>query len=200
MELTSILTAATLLFFIMDPFGNSPVFVSLLKDVPLKRSQMIIFREYIFALGVLVLFLFTGTTIMKYLDISPASLGISGGVVLFLIAVQMVFGDPHEVMGTKDRFSGEPFFVPMAVPLIAGPSAMTMLLLFVSREPSRWLSWLFALLIAWLSSLFITLNATFLLRFLGKRGVFAMQRLIGMLLVAIAVEMIVKGIRQAFAL
>ena len=198
MQHTDILTAATLLFFIMDPLGNTPVFVSLMKDVPAKRVPRVIFREHLFALGVLVTFLFTGTTIMKYLDISAASLGISGGVVLFLIAVQMVFGDPHETIGMKDRFDGEPFFVPMAVPLIAGPSAMAMLLLFVSREPAKWHSWLLALLIAWLGSLFVMSNATIVLRILGKRGVIAVQRLMGMLLVAISVEMLIKGIKQAF--
>ena len=197
LELSKIISATTLLFFIMDPIGNAPVCVSLLREVPAKRAQKVIVREFLFALGVLVFFLFAGSTIMQYLDVSTASLGIAGGVVLFLIAAQMVFGDPHNIMGMKEQIDGEPFFVPIAVPLIAGPSAMAMLLLFVSREPNLWSSWLIALILAWIGSLIVTCNATILLRMLGKRGITAVQHLVGMLLVVIAVEMIVKGIREA---
>ncbi|MGD9127854.1 MAG: MarC family protein [Planctomycetia bacterium] len=196
-ELGKIVTAATLLFFIMDPIGNTPVCVSLLKKVAPERAQKVIFREFLFALAVLVFFLFAGSTIMKYLDVSMASLSVSGGVVLFLIAVQMVFGDSHNMMGTKEQFHGEPLFVPIAVPLIAGPSAMAMLLLFVSREPELWFSWLIALILAWVISLLVVFNATRLLRSLGERGITAVQHLIGMLLVVISVEMVLKGIREA---
>ena len=191
------LSAALLLFLVMDPIGNTPVFLSLLAGLEARRARTVLFRELLIALGVLLVFLFGGRYILDWLQISEPALSISGGVILFLIAVKMIFSDAAEIFGRAPK--GEPFIVPLAVPLIAGPSAMTTVLLLRARQPGDWPSWLFALLLAWLATGVILSFAGFFGRLLGARGALAIQRLMGMLLTTVAVEMFLAGLRKFLA-
>ncbi len=192
----SLLSATVLLFLVLDPFGNVPFFLSVLKAVPDERQSRVIIREMLIALVILVVFLFGGPYIMAVLQISEPSLSIAGGIVLFLIAIKMIFG------GYEYAFSGfgseEPFVVPLAVPAVAGPSAMATILLLMAREPARWAEWLFALLLAWFSCGLIVLTSAKLHRLLGDRILTALERLMGMLLIVVAVEMFIKGIQRFF--
>lgn len=193
----SLLSATVLLFMVLDPFGNAPFFLCVLKDVPAERRHVVIIRELIIALGVLVLFLFLGHPLLALLGISESSLGISGGIILFLIAIKMIFGSMQEAFeGDPD---GEPLIVPLAIPAVAGPSAIATVTLIMAREPSSWFVWLLAVLIAWLLSGIILLLAGHLNRFIGERGLLAVQRLMGLILTAISVEMIVDGLQSALA-
>src|SRR3990172_1897658 len=135
----SLLSATVLLFLVLDPFGNVPFFLSVLKKLPDERQSRVIIREMLVALVILVVFLFGGQYLMAVLQISEPSLSIAGGIVLFLIAIKMIFG------GYEYAFSGynseEPFLVPLAVPAIAGPSAMATILLLMARGPARWAEW-----------------------------------------------------------
>jgi multiple antibiotic resistance protein len=191
------LSAAVLLFLVMDPVGNIPVFLSLLSGLEPRRAKAVVVRELIFALGVLIAFLFAGSHILQVLHVTEPALSISGGIILFLIALKMIFADVDEMFGKAPE--GEPFVVPLAVPLIAGPSAMATVLLLMARQPDRWPNWLLAIFCAWLASGTILYFATSLGRILGERGTSAMQRLFGMLLTTVAVQMFLTGIRQFFS-
>lgn len=191
-------SATLLLFLVMDPLGNIPFFLTLLGEVPAGRRKRVLLRELAIALGVLVIFLFAGTHILDLMGISEPSLTIAGGIILFLIAIRMVF--PKTRRTAEPELEGEPFLVPLAVPLIAGPSAMATVMLIISREPARWPEWLGALILAWAATGIILFAASGLRRFLGLRGLIAIERLMGMVLTTLAVEMFLTGIRQFTAL
>ena len=191
----SFVSAALLLFLVMDPLGNILLFVGALQNVPPARRARVVARELVIAYAVLVLFLFTGEHLMNWLGISNQALSIAGGIVLFLIALRMVF--PSAEHSLAEQVSGEPLIVPLAIPYVAGPSTLATLMLMMSREPARWPAWLGALTLAWLVSAAILVLGGRLSRVLGKRGLLALERLMGLLLVALAVEMFIEGLRSA---
>ncbi|MGH9319760.1 MAG: MarC family protein [Vicinamibacteria bacterium] len=190
----TIFSAAVLLFLVLDPFGNIPFFLAALQGVPSSRHRRIIVRELVIALGVLVLFLFAGQHILGALDISEPALRAAGGTVLFLIAIRMVF--PWQGPPAGEEIAGEPFIVPLAIPYVAGPSALAAVLLIMNQEPERWPEWLIALVSAWLACGIIILASNAMARHLEKRVLVAIERLMGMLLVALAIQMLMSGIRQ----
>lgn len=192
----TISSAAILLFLVMDPLGNIPLFVAALRNVDPSRRRRVIARELVVALAILMLFLLTGSRLLELLHISQPSLGIAGGIVLFLIALHMVFPG-HEMPSSEDE--EDPFIVPLAVPALAGPSTMATILLLATREPERRWEWLIALGLAWLGAALILFLSADLSRALGPRGVRAVERLMGMLLIAVAVEMTLDGIRLFLA-
>lgn len=189
----TIASAAILLFLVMDPLGNLPLFLSALQSVPQRRQVRVVTRELIIAYALLVAFLFTGPFLLGLLHISQQALTIAGGVVLFLIALRMVF--PSTERSLNESLEGEPFIVPLAVPYVAGPSTLATVLLLTSREPDRWPAWLVALTVAWAAGAVILILGSRLSRLLGQRGLIAMERLMGMVLVAVAVEMFLQGLR-----
>ena len=190
----SFLSASMLLLLLFDPFGNAPVMTVLLKDVPVERRRRVILRECFAAWLALVLFMYAGESVMRVLQLSQTSLGIAGGVLLFLIALRMIFPQPDGVFG--EWAGGEPFIVPLAIPLIAGPSAMAMVMLLVSREPEHFYTWMGAMSAAMAITTAVLLAAGPLIRHLGERGTAALERLMGLLLCAIAVEMLLAGFRR----
>ncbi|MFA6004579.1 MAG: MarC family protein [Elusimicrobiota bacterium] len=192
----SLLSCASILFLVMDPLGNIPLFVTLLKDVPPARSRRIILREHLFALGLFVFFLLCGRFLLDMLGIKDPSLSISGGIVLFLIAIKMVFPMKEGVFG--DMPGGEPFFVPLATPLICGPSALTTVLILASKNDVSAGMLSAAVLLAWGGSLAILFNAAAIAKLMGERVVTAMERLMGMILITIAVQMLLNGLAQFF--
>jgi MarC family membrane protein len=183
-------SATVLLFVVIDPFGNIPFFVSALGHLEPERRRRVLLRELLVALAVLIAFLFAGPFVLDMLQVSGAALTVAGGVVLFLIAVRMVFPRPTPAEEILD----EPFIVPLAVPYIAGPSAMASVLLIMNREPQRWPEWLAAIVVAWLFAGLIIGSSTLLLRRLGARTVVAIERLMGMLLVTVAAQMVMTGL------
>jgi multiple antibiotic resistance protein len=191
----TVLSAALLLFLVMDPVGNIPFFLAALSTVPPERQQRVVARELAIALGVLVVFLFAGRWLLEMLHISEPALGVSGGVILFIIAVHMIFPAPQRSLHENVR--GEPFIVPLAIPYVAGPSAMATLILITSREPGRWLEWLVALLLAWGATSIVLYFGSGMRRFLSERGLIAMERLMGMVLITVAIQMLMDGI-EAF--
>lgn len=192
----SLISASILLFLVMDPFGNAPVFLCVLKDVPSQRRQKLIIRELLIALIVLVFFLLMGPNLLKALQISEPSLRIAGGIILFLIAIKMIFGGPEDMF--RGALEEEPLIVPLAIPCIAGPSAIATVMLLTGQEPNRWLEWLLSLFAAWIVTSVILLLSAKLNRILGKRGLSALQHLMGLILTALAVEMFLQGIRTVF--
>lgn len=189
----TILSAALLLFLVMDPLGNIPMYLTALKNVEAERRLKVIVRELLIALGIMVLFLFAGQYFLSALHISEPALTITGGVILFLIALRMIFPSSAEHEPTNQD---EPFIVPLAVPYVAGPSTLATLLLIMNDEPGRWPEWLVALFAAWLLSGIILMSAGFLAKILRNRGLIAIERLMGMILVAIAIQMLMDGIAK----
>ncbi|PWK92185.1 YhgN family NAAT transporter [Fulvimonas soli] len=187
------LSAGILLFLIMDPLGNVPLFLSLLKDVPPKRRRVVLVRELLIALAVLMGFLVGGQHILRLLQLRQESISIAGGIVLFLIGIRMVF-PPAEGGIFGKAGEGEPFIVPMAIPGVAGPSAMAALLLLTNTQPGRTADWATALLLAWLATSVILLSSTYLFRWLGESVLTALERVMGMLLIALSVQMFMGGV------
>ena len=188
----TILSAALLLFLILDPLGNIPVFLSVLKPLPPKRQRVVLVRELLIALGVLMGFLWAGKYALDLMHLRQESVAIAGGIVLFLIGIRMIFPRPEGLMGELP--GGEPFIVPLAIPLVAGPSGMAAVMLMGSNEPSRLWDWSLALMIAWGATAVILFSATMLYKWLGRSALTALERLMGMLLVAISVQMVLDGI------
>ena len=194
MNWQDIASVSATLFFIMDPLGNVPVFNAVLSRFSSGRRALVVARELIFALIILLCFLFAGNTILSFLGLSQPSLSIAGGVLLFIISVRMIFPKPAGNEDVND--SDDPFLVPLAVPLVAGPSTIAILLLLSSSEPERLLEWSIALIIAWSGTTFLLVISPFLMRVLGTRGSRALERLMGMLLVIIATQMLLNGVRD----
>ncbi|HSR64842.1 MAG TPA: MarC family protein [Xanthomonadaceae bacterium] len=188
----TIASAALLLFLILDPLGNIPVFLSLLRHLPQRRQRVVLARELAIALGVLMAFLWGGKFGLELMHLRQESVSIAGGIVLFLIGIRMIFPPPEGLMGELPE--GEPFIVPMAVPLVAGPSGMAAVMLMGSNDPARLGDWSLALLIAWSATAAILFSATYLYKWLGSRVLTAVERLMGMLLVAISVQMLLDGL------
>jgi multiple antibiotic resistance protein len=176
----SVFSAAVVLFFVMDPLGNTPLFLSLLRDLPARRRRYIIARELLIALAILLAFLFFGQSLLNLLELEQESVTIAGGIVLMIIGLRMVFPTKEGVMG--DQSGGEPFIVPLAVPLIAGPSALATLILMVRSDPGALGKWFTALMMAWGAAAVVLSSAPFLYRLLKERGLSALERLMGMLL------------------
>jgi multiple antibiotic resistance protein len=185
-----LVSAIVTLFLIMDPLGNVPLFLSVLRAVPPERRRFVLAREIGLAYLVLLVFLFAGSPVTHYLHLQPETISIAGGIVLFLIALRMIFpgdgliGEPIE---------GEPFLVPLAIPLLAGPSTLAALLLLEGTTSSTG-ALLAAVTIAWAISGAILLASTFFYRILRERGLIAMERLMGMVLVMVAVQMFIDGV------
>lgn len=189
---TSFLSATILLILITDPLGNIPLFISALKQVQPERRRRVVFRECFIAFSVLLTFMFFGKGFLEVMHLTDESLRVAGGVILFLIALKMIF--PGEGGHAGNQLSGEPFIVPIAVPLIAGPSAMATVLLMSTREPERILEWVGALTLTMLVTLLVFLFSGRLQKLLGEQAITALERLMGLVLTAISIEMLLGGV------
>ncbi|MCL6261878.1 MarC family protein [Craterilacuibacter sp. RT1T] len=190
---STFISATILLILITDPLGNIPLFISALKQVKPERRRRVVYRECLIAFCVLLAFMFGGQTFLKVMHLSDESLSVAGGVILFLIAIKMIFPGEGGVLG-GDKVSGEPFIVPIAIPLIAGPSAMATVLLMATREPDRMLEWVGALLISILVTTVVFLFSNRLQKWLGEQAITALERLMGLVLTAISIEMLLGGV------
>lgn len=184
---------AITLLLIMDPLGNVPLFLSALKKVQPDRRRKILLREIFIAYIVLLAFLFAGKYLLRLLSLQEETVSIAGGIVLFLIALRMIFPKPD---AAHDALEGEPFIVPLAIPLIAGPSTLASLLLLQQSSPNGAVQLFLALTLAWIVTAIILLSSTILYRVLKERGLIAVERLMGMLLVMLAVQMFVNGLAK----
>ena len=189
-----LISAVVLLFLVLDPLGNVPVVASLLKQVDPARRRRVVLRECALAYGILVAFMLFGRQFLDLMHLSEISMSIAGGVILFMIAIRMVFKSPEGIFG--DTLDHEPFIVPLAIPLIAGPSALATVMLMVSREPAKLGLWIVALTAAMLLSALILSLGERIEKLLGKSGMEAVERLMGLILTAIAIEMLLGGLRE----
>lgn len=193
----SFVSAVVLLLIVCDPVGNIPIFISALQDVPRERRRAIILRECLIAFLVLATFVFVGGPFLRLLGLSELSLQIGGGVVLMLVALRMVFPPAEGIYGHPP--GGEPFIVPLAVPALAGPSALATVLMLVSRDPARSWQWVAAIAVVMGVSSLVLAFAERIMRLLGERVTVAFERLLGLVLAAVAVELILRGIKNFIA-
>jgi MarC family membrane protein len=192
----SFLSALILLVLVLDPLGSLPIFIPLLRQVEARRRARVAAREVLIAFLVLFAFMFFGEGFLRVMRLSERSLEVAGGVILLIIAIRMIFGSGGSAYGLEP--GREPFIFPLAVPLLAGPSAMATVLLLASRQPERMLSWVGALTVAMLISGTVLLSAERIRRLLGDSVVSAIEKLMGLVLTAIAVEMVLAGLKRYF--
>lgn len=196
-DMEDLFTMTISLFLLMDSIGNVPVFLSILKEIDQKRQRVIIFRELIIALFVIIFFYFLGDVILGFLNISQQAVLISGGIILFVIALKLIFAQKSPDNNNFSQMSKEPFIVPLAIPLVAGPAVLASVMLY-SRQEINTLACMGAILIAWSVSTIILLSSVFLKRLLGDRGISACERLTGLILIMLAVQMFLDGIAPIF--
>jgi MarC family membrane protein len=186
-------SATVLLLLITDPFGSIPIFANALRNVAPERRTRVIVREVMIAFLLLLTFMFVGDGFLRVMNLSGLSLQIAGGVILFLIALRMVFPPPQ---APTVAMAGEPLIVPLAVPALAGPSALATVMLLVSEAPERRMEWIAALSVTMLVCAVVLVLAERIQKVLGERFVIAVERLMGLILVAVAVEMLLRGLKQ----
>lgn len=187
------LSAVVLLLLVIDPFGNVPLVNAMLAGVTPPRRRLVILRECTIAYALLMLFMLFGRAFLELMHLSETSLSIAGGVILFMIAIRMVFAHPEGAFGPQG--AGEPLLVPLAVPLIAGPSALATVMLMATREPAKMGMWAAAITVTLVLASLILVSGERLQRWMGERAMQAIERLMGLILTAIAVEMLLGGIR-----
>jgi MarC family membrane protein len=193
----SFLSAFILLLLVLDPFGSLPIYISVLGGVAPPRRRVLALRESLIAFAVLLAFMLGGQHFLHLMRLSERSLEVAGGVILLIIAMRMIFSNSGSAYA-PDAEGREPFLFPLAVPLLAGPSAMATVLLLASREPGRLLVWVAALTAAMAVSAAVLLTADRLKRLLGDSMVAAIEKLMGLVLTAVAVEMILAGLKRYF--
>jgi len=192
----SFVSAFVLLLLVLDPFGSLPIFLSVLQGVPPERRRRVALREVAIAFLVLLAFMLGGQGFLTVMRLSERSLEVAGGVILLIIAIRMIFSGGAEVYAQDGQ--REPFIFPLAVPLMAGPSAMATVLLLASRQPDRLMAWVGALTLALSVSAAVLLAADRIRRLLGESMVAAIEKLMGLVLTAVAVEMILAGLKRYF--
>jgi MarC family membrane protein len=192
----SFLSAFILLLLVLDPLGSLPIFIPIMRSVPRERRHWVALREVAIAFGVLFAFMFFGEAFLRVMRLSERSLEVAGGVILLMVAIRMIFSHEGGVYGTPE--DKEPLIFPLAVPLLAGPSAMATVLLLASRQPERMVTWVAALTCAMLVSGAVLVLCDRIRRWVGDSVVSATEKLMGLVLTAIAVEMILAGLKRYF--
>ena len=192
----SFLSALVLLLLVLDPLGSLPIFIGVMQGVAPPRRRRVALREGVIAFGVLLAFMWGGQGFLSLMRLSERSLEVAGGVILLIIAIRMIFTGGSEAYAADGE--REPFIFPLAVPLLAGPSAMATVLLLASRQPERLWSWVGALTLAMAVSTAVLLSAHHIRRWLGGSLVSAIEKLMGLVLTAVAVEMILAGLKRYF--
>jgi len=186
----SVFQLAFIIFIITNPIGNCPAVIALIKDHGIKDQQRILLRESIFALILAIFFLVLGETFLSGLQIQNYALSMSGGVLVFLISLKMIFSIRSD--DTIERPKQDPYIVPIATPLLSGAGLLTMIMLYSKQEQNDWKVF-FAILIAWIGVTAVMVTAPYLQVILGKRGLAALEQLMGLFLAMMAVGMMVKG-------
>lgn len=192
----TIFSISLVLFLIMDPIGNISSFLNMVKGIPPKKQRLILIREMLIALLVMVIFNYIGEGIYDLLQISDPAVRLSSGVILFLIAVQILFPN---LTGIRENLpEEEPFIIPLAIPLIAGPSVLATIMLYAHMEQSQPVM-LLSILCAWVAALLVLFAAKPLYKMMGDNGLMACEKLMGMVLVLLAIQRFLDGVEQYVA-
>jgi len=190
----SIVATSVLIFFILDPFGNVPLLLSILKNIDKQRHSKIIIREMLIGLLILLVFLFFGESFLSLFHLETQAITIAGGIIFFVISLKMIFPSPsgENIFTSKED---DPLVVPIAMPMIAGPAALATLLVLAKTNAQHITKLFLSLSIAWLLTSLILLSSPYLYKILKRKGLTALERLMGMLLLIMSVQMFIDGIR-----
>lgn len=191
-----ILTLAYTFFLLMDSVGNIPFFISLLKNLDPRRQRQIILRELFIALGVMIIFSLIGDAILSSLAIADYSLLMSGGIILFILSLKMVFPSDKEAKSDTPK-EKEPFIVPLAIPLVAGPAVLAAIILYSKQEQGLFTT-IPAIIVAWILTTIVLLSSSFIKRLIGTKGIVAAERLMGLLLVMLSIQMFLSGVTEYY--
>ena len=191
-----VLSLAYTFFLLMDSIGNIPLFISLLKNLDPKRQRQIILRELLIALVIMIGFCLVGDVILTSLSISDYSLLMTGGIILFILSLKMIF-PPEKEAAMDYPQEKEPFIVPLAIPLVAGPAVLAAIVLYSKQNEGNFITPL-AIVIAWALSTAVLLCSSLLKRVMGLKGIIACERLMGLLLVMLSVQMFLGGVTQYY--
>lgn len=194
MNFSRLIQTSIIFFFILDSLGNIPIFIASLRNYDEKRQRQIIWREMFIALGVMILFFFFGKSIWTFLNIDTSALNLAGGVILFLIGIKLTLANPNKKADKTPQ--KEPLIVPLAIPAVAGPGILAAISLY-SAQISSQLEVFLALFLAWVASLPVVLSCSFLKKYLKDFGIVAIERLMGLIVILLGVDMFLKGIVQA---
>jgi multiple antibiotic resistance protein len=186
----SLISITLILFLIMDPLGNVAYFINVLSHIPPKQQRWVIVREMFIALGVIVAFYFIGDLILDFLQVSDSAVSLTSGVILFLVSIKIIFPNSKNSR-LQAHFDTEPFIVPLAIPLIAGPALLATVMLFAHSQGGIVLG---AIIIAWLLASLVLVSSPFLMRYLGRNGLLAIEKLMGMILILLAIQRFMEGI------
>lgn len=193
----SFISSVITLALVMDGFGNIPLFIAALKKVAPERRKTVLIRELAIALLIMVAFLFLGKWFLRAFGIHEYSLSIAGGIILFIISVKLVFGGDEEPK--NDPKEDEPFVVPLAIPLVAGPAALSMVMITAAQQSNKFIT-LGAVIVASVINSVILMASFPISNLLGKRGLIAIERLTGMILILMSVDMVMGGISTFMSL
>ena len=176
-------------------YKRQPLYIAILKRIPARRQIHIIIRELLIALAFILLFQFAGQGLLNLLGVAQDALLIAGGLILFIIAMRMIFPpeDVHEVHRHETAIKEEPFLVPLAIPFVAGPSIFSAVIIYSNDMPPLMLT--LSIVIAWTLTLIILLIAPYLKKLLRDQGIIACERLMGLILILIAGQMFLDGLR-----
>ncbi len=186
----SLISIVLILFLIMDPLGNVAYFINILSHIPPKEQKWVIAREMLIALGVMIAFYFIGDWILDFLRVSDSAVSLTSGIILFLVSIKIIFPAPKSFR-LQAHVETEPFIVPLAIPLIAGPALLATIMLF-SHMQGGVVLW--AILIGWILASAVLVSSPFLMRSLGRNGLIAIERLTGMILILLAIQRFMEGI------
>jgi Multiple antibiotic transporter len=182
------------LFLIMDAIGNINPFLDILKHVDKRRYWKIVGREMLIALGFMLFFHVFGDPLLDLLNLSEITVWIASGIILFIAALGVIYPTDKSVRVSSKRHSQEPFIVPLAVPLVAGPALLATIILFAHIEENQLCSFL-SILAAWAASSLILLSGRTIHRWVGNNGLLALERLFALILVIMATQRIMQGIK-----
>lgn len=193
---TSVLVQTFVAVFVLaDALGNAPIVVVLTKGMEPEQRDRVIDRATVVATLVLLAFAFMGQAILNYLHISLGSLRVAGGILLLLIALEMLEGN----IDAPDVDQGRDVAItPLALPLLAGPGTLTTVMLLMSESPQARLSVVVGITTAMFVTWIIVRQAGWIDRWLGQEGSVIAMKLLGFLLAALAVELGSEGIRELF--
>lgn len=179
-------------FLVANPIGNSPAIIALVKDFPFERQKHIVLREAIFALIIALFFQYLGEIFLSLLNIKDYAVTITGGLLLLLVAFSMIFVERSPTGESNHRPRAEPYFVPIATPILSGPGLLAIIMMKSKLEQND-LKISLAILLAWAGVIGVLMAAPYMQKLLGKRGLVALEEVMGMIVALIAIEMLVKG-------
>lgn len=190
MDFSAVFATALTFFLITNPIGNSPAIIALIKDFSFSRQKKILIRESFLAMILALFFQFFGALFLGLINVEGYTVTLCGGILLFIVALDMIF--PHHEAVTQKKEEAEPYLVPIATPLLAGPALFTIIMLYTQQQSLVEIT--LAIVISSFTVMGVLVVTPYLIRQIGNRGLTALEQLMGLVLSMMSMQMIVKGV------